>query len=77
MDAIGLMVNAIIDGFLRVTSIGGIDVRVLPGQMVTVHGRQELPGMIVPTPPRLLPSSAAGWCSAPRISPGGCWVAAG
>jgi putative aminopeptidase FrvX len=55
MDAIGLMVNGIIDGFLRVTAIGGIDVRVLPGQMVTVHGRQDLPGMIVPTPARLLP----------------------
>jgi tetrahedral aminopeptidase len=60
MDAIGLMVNAIIDGFLRVTGIGGIDVRVLPGQMVTVHGRQDLPGMIVPTPARLLPARALG-----------------
>jgi putative aminopeptidase FrvX len=57
MDALGLMVNAIIDGFLRVSAIGGIDVRVLPGQMVSVHGRQELPGMIVPTPARLLPSN--------------------
>jgi putative aminopeptidase FrvX len=56
MDAIGLMVNAIIDGFLRVIAIGGIDVRVLPGQMVTVHGRQDLPGMIVSTPARLLPT---------------------
>jgi endoglucanase len=56
MDAIGLMVNAIIDGFLRVTSIGGIDVRVLPGQLVTVHGQKDLPGMIVPTPVRLLPT---------------------
>jgi endoglucanase len=60
MDAIGLMVNALIDGFLRVTNIGGIDVRVLPGQMVTVHGREELHGMIVPTPIRLLPSSVQG-----------------
>lgn len=60
MDAIGLMVNAIIDGFLRITSIGGIDGRVLPGQMVTVHGRQELPGMIVSTPGRLLPPNAQG-----------------
>jgi endoglucanase len=58
MDAIGLMVNAIIDGFLRVTPIGGIDARVLPGQMVTVHGRKDLPGMIVATPARLLPPSA-------------------
>jgi tetrahedral aminopeptidase len=60
MDAIGLMVNAVMDGFLRITSIGGIDSRVLPGQMVTVHGRQDLPGMIIPTPARLLPSNAQG-----------------
>ncbi len=60
MDAIGLMVNAIVDGFLRITAIGGIDVRVLPGQLVTVHGRKELPGMIVATPPRLLPAPAQG-----------------
>ena len=58
MDAIGLMVNAIIDGFLRVTTIGGIDARVLPGQMVTVHGHRDLPGMIVATPARLLPPNA-------------------
>ena len=56
MDTIGLMVNAIVDGFLRITSIGGIDVRTLPGQLVTVHGREELPGMVVATPARLLPS---------------------
>jgi putative aminopeptidase FrvX len=60
MDAIGLMVNAIVDGFLRITSIGGIDVRVLPGQMVVVHGRQDLPGMIVATPVRLLPPRLQG-----------------
>ena len=55
MDAIGLMVTAIVDGFLRVTSIGGIDARVLPGQLVTVHGREDLPGLIAPTAGRLLP----------------------
>jgi len=60
MDAIGLMVNAIVDGFLRITSIGGIDVRVLPGQLVTVHGRKDLPGMIVATPARLLPAAVQG-----------------
>jgi tetrahedral aminopeptidase len=60
MDAIGLMVNAIVHGFLRVVAIGGIDVRVLPGQMVTVHGRQDLPGMIVTTPARFLPAQAQG-----------------
>ncbi len=60
MDAIGLMVNAIVDGFLRVTHVGGIDVRILPGQMVTVHGRRDLPGMLVATPARLLPASVQG-----------------
>jgi tetrahedral aminopeptidase len=60
MDAIGLMVSAVIDGFLRLSSIGGIDVRVLPGQIVTVYGRKELPGLIVPTPARLQPSNVLG-----------------
>ena len=55
MDAIGLMVTAIVDGYLRVTSIGGIDARVLPGQLVTVHGREDLPGIIAPPSGRLLP----------------------
>ncbi|NOH04162.1 MAG: hypothetical protein HND47_20410 [Chloroflexi bacterium] len=32
MDAIGLMVYRIVDGFLYITNIGGIDPRVLPGR---------------------------------------------
>lgn len=55
MDAIGLMVTGVVDGFLRLTKIGGLDPRVLPGQVVTVHGRQELPGTIVQPPAHLLP----------------------
>lgn len=55
MDAIGLMVTGIVDGFLRVTGIGGLDARVLPGQLVTVYGREELPALIVQPPARLLP----------------------
>lgn len=57
MDAIGLMVNGIEEGLLRVTGIGGLDPRVLPGQLVTVHGREDLPGVIAPPAPRLLPST--------------------
>jgi endoglucanase len=55
MDAIGLMVIDILDGFLRVTMVGGVDARVLPGQLVTVHGRQDLPGVVVQPPMHLLP----------------------
>jgi endoglucanase len=58
MDAIGLMVSSIQDGFLRLTEIGGLDARVLPGQLVTVHGRRDLPGVIVQPPAHLLPSGA-------------------
>ncbi len=56
MDAIGLMVKAIVDGFLRLAPIGGLDPRVLPGQPVIVHGRQEMPGVIIQPPAHLLPS---------------------
>lgn len=56
MDAIGLMVAGVVDGFLRLTHVGGLDPRVLPGQMVTVHGGEDLPGMIVQPPAHLLPA---------------------
>ena len=56
MDAIGLMVTGIAEGgFLRLTAIGGVDARVLPGQPVTVHGLEDLPGVVVQPPARLLP----------------------
>jgi endoglucanase len=55
MDAIGLMVTEVTDGFLRLTAIGGVDARILPGQSVTVHGRQDLPGLIFIPPPSCLP----------------------
>lgn len=60
MDAIGLMVSSIAGGFLRVEEIGGLDPRVLPGQLVTVHGREDLPGVIVMPPANLLPSGKGG-----------------
>jgi endoglucanase len=55
MDAIGLMVTMVVDGFLHVTQIGGIDPRILPGTPVTVHGTEDLPGVVVMPPFRALP----------------------
>ncbi len=57
MDAIGLMVTAIEDGFLRFTQVGGVDPRILPGQPVIVHATkgkeaQDLPALVVMPPPR-------------------------
>ncbi len=55
MDAIGMMVSGLLDGFLRISEVGGLDPRILAGQLVTVHGRKDLPGVIVPLPANLLP----------------------
>lgn len=61
MDAIGMMVTSIADGFLHFTQVGGIDPRILPGTPVTVHASasgEELPGVVVVPPARALPASA-------------------
>ncbi len=58
MDAIGLMVTRIVDGFIYVTNIGGVDSRVLPGSPVIVHASgsaEELYGVIALPPPNLMP----------------------
>jgi len=57
MDAIGLMVTQVEDGFLRVNDFGSIDYRILPGQLVTVHAGRDLPGIVVQPPAHLLPPS--------------------
>ncbi len=62
MDAIGMMVTSIKDGFLAMTMIGGVDARVLPGAPVTVHASasgEDLPGVVVQPPARLLPPHLA------------------
>ncbi|HUI90447.1 MAG TPA: hypothetical protein VLX61_17145 [Anaerolineales bacterium] len=58
MDAIGLMVTKIADGLIHLDEIGGIDVRILPGTPVIVHGRQDLPGVVVMPPLKTLPEEA-------------------
>lgn len=60
MDAIGLMVTKIKDGFLYITNIGGVDPRILPGQAVTIHGRREIAGIVQLVPDRLLDRQSAG-----------------
>jgi len=63
-DSIGFVVSGIQDGFLRISGIGAVDVRVLPGQPVTIYGQEELPGMIV-QPPRALISPKVGGSAVP------------
>lgn len=54
IDEIGLVVRHIDDkGFLLVDKVGGPDFRVLTGAEVTVHGKEELFGVISSVPPHL------------------------
>ncbi len=56
MDSVGFIIRGVIDGFLLVDQVGRFDQRVLPGQMVTVHGSRPLPGMIAAPPRWCLPT---------------------
>jgi len=63
MDAIGLQVSRIDHGFLHITNIGGIDIRVLPGLEVIVHASgsgEELSAVIAMPSVRLLPEEERG-----------------
>lgn len=54
MDEIGLMVKDIEEnGFLRFTSIGGVDPRTILGQEVMVHGTEDIFGVVGSKPPHL------------------------
>lgn len=57
MDGIGMMVKGIEGDFLRIVPIGGLDIRVLPGTWVNVHGKKLLKGLIVTPPGYLMPDS--------------------
>ncbi|RLM72616.1 M42 family metallopeptidase [Halorubrum sp. Atlit-26R] len=55
MDEIGFMVRHVTDeGFVQVDPLGGFDARVLRAQRVTVHGDEDLTGVIGSVPPHTL-----------------------
>lgn len=59
MDEIGLMVHRLESyngyGFLRVTNLGGVDIRHLYGQFVIVHGKRPVTGVLGSLPGSMLP----------------------
>ncbi len=61
LDEIGLMVTKIEDGgFMHITRIGGVDVSILPGQEVSVLGKETLRGVIGAKPPHLQEPGESG-----------------
>ena len=53
-DEIGMFVTDILEGgFLRVTSVGGLDARTLPAAQVKVYGKRVIDGVITSVPPHL------------------------
>lgn len=55
MDEIGFMITNIDkNGFLGITSVGGIDARILLGNEVVVHGKKDIIGIVGAKPPHVL-----------------------
>lgn len=56
IDEIGMLVRDIVDGFLYVTRISGVDNRVMLAQTVRVHGKggRSFVGVVASVPPHLL-----------------------
>ena len=56
MDSIGFMVWQVVAGLLKVSGLGSVDPRPLPGQAVVVHGSSDIPGLLVEPPQACLPA---------------------
>lgn len=54
IDEIGMVLTSIDEkGFLRFSNCGGIDRRLLSAQLVTVHGKKDIMGVVGSKPPHL------------------------
>ena len=54
IDQIGFIVTYITDdGFIKFSNCGGIDRRILSAQHVIIHGKNDIDGVIISTPPHL------------------------
>lgn len=54
IDEVGFIVtNVSENGFLTVSSCGGIDLRHLPAKQVVIHGKEKVKGVFISTPPHL------------------------
>ena len=54
LDTIGFVVTGITDdGFIRVQKVGGVDMRTTEGMELTLHGKEDIYGVVCTVPPHL------------------------
>lgn len=54
LDTIGFVVTGITDdGFVRVQKVGGVDMRTVEGMELTLHGKEDIYGVVCTVPPHL------------------------
>ena len=60
-DEIGMMASEILDGgFLRVTSVGGLDPSIMQASEVVIYGKETIYGIVASTPPHLKSADEKG-----------------
>ena len=57
MDEIAMVVRDIVDGFIFVHDLAGVDERNVLAKPVIVHGKTSLPGVVAAKPPHFVPLS--------------------
>lgn len=53
LDTIGFVVTEIMDGFVRLSKVGGVDMRTVEGMELTLHGTEDIYGVVCTVPPHL------------------------
>lgn len=53
LDTIGFVVTEIMEGFVRVAKVGGVDMRTVEGMELTLHGTEDVYGVVCTVPPHL------------------------
>ena len=54
LDTIGFVVTGITDdGFVRLTKVGGVDMRTVEGMELIIHGKKDIYGVVCTVPPPL------------------------
>ncbi len=53
LDTIGFVITEIMDGFVRLSKVGGVDMRTVEGMELTLHGTEDIYGVVCTVPPHL------------------------